>query len=34
MLLGNVSHSLNNPRKEKLRPTLGRDLQHLCGSSN
>ena len=34
MLLGNVSHSLNNLRKEKLRPTLSRDLQHLCDSSN
>ena len=34
MLLGNVSHSLNNLRKEILRPTLRRDLQHHCGSSN
>ena len=34
MLLGNVSHSLNNLRKEKLRPALSRDLQHLCDSSN
>ena len=34
MLLGNVSHSLNNLRKEKLKPTLSRALQHLCDSSN
>ena len=34
MLLGNVNHSLNNLRKEKFRPTLSRDLQHLCDSSN
>ena len=34
ILLGNVSHSLNNLRKEKLKPTFIRDLQHLCDSSN
>ena len=34
MLFGNVSHSLNNLRKEKLRPTLSRGLQHFCDSSN
>ena len=34
MLLGNVSHSLDNLCKEKLRPTLSCDLQHLCDSSN
>ena len=34
MLLGNVSHSLNNLRKETLRPTLSRGLQHLCEISN
>lgn len=34
MLLGNVSHSLNKLLKEKSRPTLSCDLQHLCDSSN
>ena len=34
MLLGNVNHSLNNIRKEKLRPTLSRNLQDLCVSNN
>ena len=33
MLLGNVNHSLENLRKEKLRLILGRDLRHLCASS-
>ena len=34
MLLGNVNHSLNNIRKEKLRLTLSRNLEHLCVSNN
>ena len=34
MLLGTVSHSLNKLLKEKSRPTLSCDLQHLCDSRN
>ena len=34
MLLGNVNQLLNNLCKEELRPTLSRDLQRLCDSSN
>ena len=34
ILLENVSHSLNNLCREKLRPTLSRDPQYHCDSSN
>ena len=34
MLHGNVNHSLDNLRTEKLTLTLIRDIQHLCDSSN